>query len=78
VEALKTVLRRLLQDEPGTDPTLDPSTGRPRINQGRLSTEALFRSLPTELQNLLRRAFSGLENLLRKERQERGDSSPLE
>jgi len=46
VEALKTVLRRLLHDEPGTDPTLDPSTGRPRINQGRLSTEALFRSLP--------------------------------
>lgn len=66
VEALKAVIRRLLRrgqdDEDGME--VDPVTGKA---QPKISTEALFQSLPSELQGLLRRAFPQLDDFLREE-----------
>lgn len=74
VERLKELIRRILRG--GEDePEIDPKTGKPRTqgtgqsHSSGTSLNALFKSLPTEIQNLLRRAFPNLDQMLLDEQQ---------
>lgn len=63
LERLKAVIRRIMrggQVESGANPD-DPTT--------HASLESLLQSLPSEIQNLIRRAFPNLDQLLDTERQ---------
>lgn len=57
VETLKKVIRQFMRGGQGGDSTTDPGSQGTSLN-------ALFQSLPTEIQNLLRRAFPSADSLL--------------
>jgi len=80
VEALKNVLRWLIRGGgDDNDSVIDPATGKPKPSAKRSQEEgtsrrAMFSSLPSGIQALLRHAFPNLDDLLEKEQERETDS----
>jgi hypothetical protein len=66
VESLKEAIRKLLRGAGADADVLDPVTGKPRpYGAGRRRTlKELIASLPEEFQNLLRKAFPDMDDLV--------------